>query len=71
MSKMEYTFDYIKCQSCTAKIHCESCAREAEELLSAAFPVRIDMKAKTLTADISPTEEDHLLDALEAAGIFV
>lgn len=72
--KIQYTFDYLKCQSCTAKIHCESCGEEVMELFREKENVKnllIDMKSKTLSAEIREEDEDDLLDDLEAAGIFV
>ena len=30
---MNYTITYLKCQSCTAKFHCDDCAVEIQERL--------------------------------------
>lgn len=72
--RYEYTYDYLKCQSCTAKIHCDGCAEDVLELFqgkNAYENMRMDMKAKRLSVEMDPEDEDDFLDALEAAGIFV
>lgn len=72
--KFEYEYEYLKCQSCTAKIHCEGCAEDVLELFQgkdAYGNMCMDMKAKTLSVEMEPEDEDDFLDALEAAGIFV
>ena len=60
---MEYTYPvtYLKCQFCQGKNHCRQCAAEVEA-------VRLDFQLKT--AAVSGPDEDALLDALDAAGIF-
>ena len=67
-----YSVTYLKCQSCEAKNHCRQCAEEAEAALlrrPAVLSVQLDFQQKTAT--VSGEDEDGILDALEAAGIFV
>lgn len=66
-----YRITYAKCQSCAAKSHCAQCAAEAEAALlrgGAVEAVRLDFQQRT--AALSGNDEDALLDALDAAGIF-
>ena len=67
-----YGFTYLKCQSCTAKIHCEDCACELQERLmgeGSIGSIAIDMPNKHLCIRAEMDEMD-LLDLLEEAGVF-
>lgn len=67
-----FTFTYLKCQSCTAKIHCEDCARELCQRLMGqgnVFSAEVDIQNKTLCVRADMDEMD-LLDLLEDAGVF-
>ena len=69
--EFNYPITYLKCQSCDAKNHCRQCAEEAEAALlrgGAVESVHLDFQLKT--AAVSGADEDALLDALAAAGIF-
>ena len=62
---------YLKCQACQAKSHCRQCAAEAEAALlrsGAVAAAQLDFQQKT--AVLSGGDEDAVLDALDAAGIF-
>ena len=66
----EYEISYLKCQSCTAKIHCEACAAElTERLMKDGVKAAIDIPNRS--AHIETTmDEDDLLDLLEETGLF-
>ena len=64
---------YIKCSSCAARNHCETCGRELSEALSAkpgitAAGVDIPNKRVTVTHTLDP---DALEDALDAMGLLL
>lgn len=69
---VHYPFSYLKCQSCSAKIHCEQCAAEAIDVMKAeGFTItEMNIPAKMMTVDIDPALENDLLDMLEEHGIF-
>lgn len=70
---MEYTYDftYLKCQSCTAKIHCDDCAEQIHERLARHVnKAEIDIAAKRIAIDAGSMDEDDLLDLLEDIGVF-
>ena len=65
-----YGFSFLKCQDCTAKIHCADCARELEDrLLLRGVKARVDMENKRLQA-CADLGGDDLLDLLEDLGVF-
>jgi len=66
-----YTVTYMKCQSCSAKNHCDQCSEEvARDLLRqpGVSAVALDLNRKVI--QISGPDEDLLLDILDDAGIF-
>ena len=70
---MEYVYPvtYMKCQTCTAKTHCDQCAAEAEEALrrsAAVEEIAVDLQQKVVR--ITGADEDTLLDLLEGVGLF-
>lgn len=70
--KHEYTFTYLTCQSCTARIHCEQCGEElGQRLLGRAgiSAAQADIPNKRLSIE-STMDEDDLLDMLEDMSIF-
>ena len=71
--KFEFGFSYLKCQSCTAKIHCEACRDELEERLGKTRgidDISIDIQNKHLAIHTDAFEEDDLLDMLEEVSVF-
>ena len=65
-----YTITYLKCQSCTAKIHCEDCAAEIQERLlkdGVKGVVDIPNRSACIATDM---DEDDLLDLMEEIGVF-
>ena len=69
----EYEISYLKCQSCTAKIHCEQCAGELKERLlgmGGILRAELDIPARRLQISFSGMDEMDLLDMLEETGIF-
>lgn len=67
---LNYTITYLKCQSCTAKIHCEDCAAElAERLLKDGVRAAIDIPGRSARIETA-MDEDDLLDLLEETGVF-
>ena len=71
--KLEYAINYLACQSCTAKIHCEKCAAELTERLQkqrGVSDVQIDIPARRMSLQADGLDEMDLLDMLEDAGIF-
>ena len=71
--KFESDFSYLKCQSCTAKIHCDDCSAELEERLGkmrGIDSVSIDIQNKHLLIQSGMLDEDDLLDMLEEVSVF-
>lgn len=71
--KFEFDFSYLKCQSCTAKIHCDDCCAELEERLGkmrGIDGVSIDIQNKHLAIQTGTLDEDDLLDMLEEVSVF-
>lgn len=69
-----YTYTFMECQTCTAKIHCEVCAERIVEAVKRQEDLRIlslDEKQKELSVETAGMDEDHIVDILEDAGIFV
>ena len=71
---MEFTYGvtYHACQSCAGKTPCAQCAGELEEKLLRQPGIawaRLDLNARQ--ARVSGTDEDSVIDALEAAGLFI
>ena len=67
---MHYTISYLKCQSCTAKIHCEACAQEIQErLLKEGVKSAVDIPNRSARIETA-MDEDDLLDLLEEIGVF-
>jgi hypothetical protein len=67
---MNYTITYLKCQSCTAKIHCDACADEIRErLLGEGVKAVIDIPNRSAAIETA-MDEDDLLDLLEEIGVF-
>ena len=65
-----YEITYLKCQSCTAKIHCEDCAAEIQErLLKQGVKAHIDIPNRAARIETG-MDEDDLLDLLEEIGVF-
>ena len=65
-----YEITYLKCQSCTAKIHCEACAKEIRErLLKEGVKASIDIPNRSARIETS-MDEDDLLDLMEEIGVF-
>jgi len=65
-----YAITYLKCQSCTAKIHCEACAREIQErLFKEAVNAAIDIPNRIARIE-TRMDEDDLLDLMEEIGVF-
>ena len=72
--ELTYSFDYLPCQACSAKIHCEQC----QDTIAAALhrlrgvqsaQVSIPEKALHVTGD--GIDEDAIEDALDAIGVFL
>lgn len=69
----EYSITYLKCQSCTAKIHCDQCADElCQRLLKEPYirDVSIDIPKRSMHMDAPGADEMDLLDLLEEIGLF-
>ena len=67
-----FTFTYLTCQSCTARIHCEQCGEELRQRLlgrPGISDAQADIPNKRISID-SSMEEMDLLDLLEDMGIF-
>lgn len=68
-----YSFTYLDCQKCTARIHCDECeSRLAEALtrISRIHSVKLEMAKKqiVLGTELDPEELEEMLEDL---GIFV
>jgi hypothetical protein len=73
MMQKIYTILNLKCQECTAKIHCEECAESVFEDLSLKKGVQnlsVDMINKRLSFAADEELEEQVLDFLEGIGIF-
>ena len=65
-----YAITYLKCQSCTAKIHCEDCAAEIRErLLKEGAKAAVDIPNRSARIETN-MDEDDLLDLMEEIGVF-
>lgn len=70
----EYTFTYLTCQSCNAKIHCDECADSLRERImreSGINSAEIDMPNHHMKIVLNGMDEDDLEDILEDAGLFI
>lgn len=71
---LEYSFTYLRCQSCTARVHCAQCGAELEadlERHACVRRARADMEGKRLSIDIDDAACADAEDILEDAGVFV
>ncbi|MBQ8506839.1 MAG: hypothetical protein IJ466_05365 [Clostridia bacterium] len=70
--KYEFSFTYLSCQSCTAKIHCEKCAEEIMDrlLLRGIEAAEIDIANKQIAVLAPGLDEMDVLDLLEEVSIF-
>ena len=69
----QMTFQYLACQTCTAKIHCDRCGGEvAQSLLrlDGVDDVEINMVAKTISVSAS-ADPDDIECRLEDLGVLV
>lgn len=67
-----YTFSYMKCESCTAKIHCTECGEEVTRAIMCRGDIEkiaIDMKAKQVVIVTDLQDEDEILDRLDEQGV--
>lgn len=67
----EYTVSYLKCQSCSGKIHCDQCSREIEALLlrdPRVRGVRADLNRHMVRLEADPALAEEILDD---AGLFI
>jgi len=70
----EYTFTYLTCQACNAKIHCDDCAVSLRERFlkePGISAVEIDMPNHRIVLSFSSIDEDDLEEVLEDAGVFI
>lgn len=70
--KQEYQIQYLSCQSCSARIHCEDCGENLKERLAlrGLKEIEIDLPQRRLAVDGGAMEEGELLDLLEELSIF-
>ena len=67
----EYTVSYLKCQSCSGKIHCDQCSRDIEALLLRDPRVRAaeaDLNRRVIRLETDPHQAEEILDD---AGLFI
>ena len=72
MTTFDFTVNYLKCQSCTAKIHCSQCEKDVLADLSSESDIRvsaIDMNKKSISIE-TELDRDDVLDILEDIGCF-
>ena len=70
--KHVFSFSYLTCQSCTARIHCDQCSVELQQRLTGKSGIsnaQVDIPNKYLSID-AVMDEDDLLDLLEDMSIF-
>ena len=72
--ELRYSFTYLPCQTCTAKIHCEQC----QDTIAAALgklpgvqSAQVNIPEKTLAITGVGIDEDAVEDALDAIGVFL
>lgn len=68
-----YTFFYIGCQACQARVHCEECEERLSQMLMRLEGVNgavVQMANKQLTID-GDLDSSTLEETLEDLGIFV
>ena len=71
--RLNYSFSYLDCQGCHARINCDKC----EEKVTAALlryreieKADISMTAKKISIETSCPYENLILDIMEELGIF-
>ena len=72
--ELTYSFTYLPCQTCTAKIHCEQCQETiaaALNKLSGVQSAQVSIPEKTLRITGNGIDEDVVEDAMDAIGVFL
>ena len=68
-----YRIQYLKCQSCSAKVHCGECAKEITSYLMKEHgfnKVELNLEAKQILVHAENMTEDMIMDCLEDAELF-
>ena len=72
--ELNYTFTYLPCQTCTAKIHCEQC----QDTIAAAVcrldgvqSAQVSIPEKTMRITGNGIDEEAMEDAMDAIGVFL
>ena len=72
--ELTYTFTYLSCQACSAKIHCEQCQETiaaALRKLSGIRSAQVSIPEKSMRITGERIDEDALEDAMDAIGVFL
>lgn len=72
MAIFDFNINYLKCQACTAKVHCSNCEKDVLADLAAEQDIKvtaIDMAQKTVSIE-TELDRNDVLDILEDIGCF-
>ena len=72
--ELVFSFTYLPCQACSAKIHCDQC----RETIAAALlrldgveSAQVSIPEKTMRITGDGIDEDAVEDAMDAIGVFL
>ena len=74
MTDMTFDYSYLPCSSCVGKNHCEKCGEEIRQSLlglAGVESVTMDVPHRRLTLLLVETNDDDIIDAAEALGVFL
>ena len=71
----EYHLDYLSCQFCVAKNHCEKCSLEIAKTLASKVPgifsAEADTREHCMRVSHADVDLDAIEDAMDAIGVFL
>ena len=68
---LTYSFAYLPCQACTAKIQCQETIAAAACRLDGVEAAEANIKEQTLRITGDGVDADALEDAMDAIGVFL
>ena len=71
---LEYSFTYLSCQSCTAKVHCEECQNKIAERLAELAGVRraeVNIPLRHIAIEEDGADPDEIDGEMDAFGVFL
>lgn len=69
-----FSFTYLTCQTCKARIHCSECEDAIKQTLQKTHNIHtntISIPKRTIELSSDQYSEDDILDILEDLGIFI